>query len=294
MTRRLRLLSSLLVAAAILVLGPSSPSGKRNKKKAKGWWATQPVAGPSDSGDPELILTFDDGPHETYTPMVLDELKKRNIKAVFFWVGQRVKGSKRGKLSPIVKARRALIQRALREGHVIANHTVTHPFLCQLTPRKAGKEIDENARIYKELTGLELRMIRIPFGDYCRKVVALLKARNLPHVHWDIDPMEWQDNDSERVYVTLRRKFRHLRGRAVVLMHDTHKSTTIALPRALQWIDRENERRRNAKTGKRPIRFVDGHVLLHRIAAPGFKQWVHATGKDLARRAGAIAGRLLP
>jgi peptidoglycan/xylan/chitin deacetylase (PgdA/CDA1 family) len=290
MSRRYRLHLALAFAAAALLVAPSSPSGKRNrKKKARGWWATLPVAGPSDSGAPELILTFDDGPHEKYTPMILDELKKRNIKAVFFWVGYRVRGE-----GPHMDARRALIKRALDEGHIIANHTVTHPHLCHLTPREAGREIDENEEIYRKLTGLDMRLIRIPFGDYCRKVVRLLEERNLPHVHWDIDPMEWVDHDAERVYVDLRRKFRRLEGRAVVLMHDTKRATTIALPRALAWIDRENERRRKAKHGKKPIRFLDGRILLHRVAAPKFREWVEATGEELAERAGTVLAQLLP
>jgi chitooligosaccharide deacetylase len=78
---------------------------------AKGW--SVPAAGESASGDIEVLLTFDDGPNPTTTPQVLDILAARKIKALFFLVGE-MAGSENKKIPPI-------IERILREGHVIAN-----------------------------------------------------------------------------------------------------------------------------------------------------------------------------
>src|SRR5688572_6151321 len=83
---------------------------------AKGW--PTPAAGRSTSGGPEVLFTFDDGPNPTTTPKVLDILAKHRIKAVFFMVGEMV-DTQNKKVPPIVA-------RILREGHVIANHTMEH------------------------------------------------------------------------------------------------------------------------------------------------------------------------
>src|SRR5688500_4743008 len=99
---------------------------------AEGW--PTPAAGNSASGDPEVLFTFDDGPSPTTTPKVLDILAKHHIRAVFFLVGEMTKsGNKRVP---------AIIERILREGHVIATHTMTHKDLCRVAEDKAISEID--------------------------------------------------------------------------------------------------------------------------------------------------------
>ncbi|HYU15794.1 MAG TPA: polysaccharide deacetylase family protein, partial [Candidatus Acidoferrum sp.] len=82
---------------------------------ARGW--PKPAAGRSQSGDPEVIFTFDDGPHEKWSGKILDTLAAHRVKAIFYWVGHRVDG---GRLAP---RRREIVERAIREGHLIGNHT---------------------------------------------------------------------------------------------------------------------------------------------------------------------------
>ena len=99
---------------------------------ARGW--PSPAAGPTMTGDPELIFTFDDGPNKDLTPLVLDTLKAHHIHAVFFLVGDMAAQ----KTSP------AIIERMLAEGHIIANHTMTHQDLCRLhNDLRANGEIDK-------------------------------------------------------------------------------------------------------------------------------------------------------
>src|SRR5205814_2753038 len=97
------------------------PAGDNAKPKhPKGW--PMPAAGPTASGDPELIFTFDDGPNPKTTPAVLDTLAKHHIHAVFFMVGEMAAN----------KQSAAIIERIVSEGHVIANHTMTHQDLCRI------------------------------------------------------------------------------------------------------------------------------------------------------------------
>jgi peptidoglycan/xylan/chitin deacetylase (PgdA/CDA1 family) len=231
-----------LFAAALLVASTPSADARSN-------WP-QPAAGPSASGDPEVIFTFDDGPHEDHTPVILDTLAQHHVHAIFFWTAWRVLGEK-----PIHERRRAAMRRAVAEGHMVGNHTVHHAHLCHVPEADAATEIDENASVFAGLTGLPMTLIRVPYGDRCKRVEGMLEARGLHHLHWDMDPLEWEPTASTvstRDY--LIDKIGHLRGRAVILMHDTKWDATKALPQVLDWIDAENERR--STTGERPIRIL--------------------------------------
>ncbi len=252
-------------------------------------WPT-PAAGAPTSGGPELLFTFDDGPHETFTPVILDELKKRGIKAVFFWVGNRMI-----RPSPRLPARRGVIQRTVREGHVIGNHTISHPHLCRLPRAQAAHEIDENRAVYRELVGMPVVFFRAPFGDYCPQVIDLLAERQLRHLHWDIDPMEFVDKDGIRAAGTLRRHItsRTRRGeRAVVLVHEIHASSAQAITLALQWLDGEQARR--AAAGEPPIRILSGSDLARERMDPALTGWVRATGAGAAARLRAALLTALP
>ncbi|RMH43931.1 MAG: polysaccharide deacetylase family protein [Deltaproteobacteria bacterium] len=245
----------------------------------------QPAAGPSASGDPELLLTFDDGPHEEYTPQILDELKRRGLHAVFFWVGRRITGDRRG-----VDARRQIARRAVREGHLVGNHTIHHAQLCAGPRERAAFEIDENARMFRDLLGMPLRWFRAPYGAKCDRVRAMLAARGLTHFHWDMDPHEWEHHDLNLTLAYVERKLRALDGRGVLLMHDTKAVTARALPLILDWIDRENERRLRA--GLRPIRIISYVDVAREQLAPGLAAWLRDAGADAAELAMRLAATI--
>ncbi len=215
---------------------------------ARSHWP-QPAAGASASGDPEIIFTFDDGPHEVATPLILDTLDKYGIHAIFFWTGWRVRGKR-----PLHDKRRALAARALAAGHIIGNHTVNHAHLCTIPADEAIRELDENASIYESIMQMPVRLLRAPYGDRCRRLEALLLERGQTHLHWDMDPLEWQSFSSVETRDYLIEQIRNLRGRAVILLHDTKPSTAKALPQVLDWIIAENLRR--TARGQRPIRIL--------------------------------------
>jgi peptidoglycan-N-acetylglucosamine deacetylase len=227
----------------------------------------RPAAGPSASGTPELILTFDDGPHELYTPLILDELGKRGLRATFFWVGHRVVKPRRYR-----QQRRDLVRRAIREGHLVGNHTINHAQLCAGPKDRAAEEIDVNEAIYGELTGMPVRVFRAPYGAKCDRLRGMLAERNLNHFHWDFDPQEWMHHDARETVQYVIRKLRGLTGRAVLLMHDTKQATVRALPAMLDWIERENERR--SMLGEPPIRIVSYVDLAREQLAPGLEDWL--------------------
>ena len=269
-------LACIALIAAMAILGGS----------AHATWP-RPAAGDSASGDPEVIFTFDDGPHETRTVPILDELRRRNIKAIFFWVGYRV--AKNGKHRDL---RRRLVERAVADGHIIGNHTINHVHLCSISRELAAREIDVNARIFEKLTGQPQLLFRAPYGNHCPRLVSMLHERHLGHVFWDIDPREWEHKDAKRTASAVIRKLKKLRGRAVILLHDTKPASVRALPRILDWIEEENARR--VKDGRRPIRILDGSDLMAERIGPELTNWANATARDARDAVATAISRLVP
>ncbi len=267
---------SLVSVAAVAVMAHSADAK----------WS-KPAAGGSHSGDREVVFTFDDGPHERFTPMILDQLEARGIQAIFYWVGHRVKPTAHHR-----DERLALIERAVAAGHIIGNHTINHVHLCSVRPDVAAHEIDANAAVYAQLTGLPMIMFRAPYGDYCDRLISMLDERALHHMHWDIDPLEWKSHSSEATAAEIIRRIRWQEGRSVVLMHDTKLASVRAFPIVLDWIEAENKRRRNG--GLPPIRVLSGSDLALERLDGAFAEWSLGTAR--AAQAGLLdaIGRLIP
>ncbi len=256
----------------VLVAALASPAG------AKVW--STPAAGPSASGDPEIVFTFDDGPNPTTTPKVLDILKKRGIKAVFFLVGEMV--DTKNKNVPKVLAR------MIAEGHVLANHTMTHKDLCRVKEETGAAEIDGGHDAIVKVTGIDPIWFRAPFGVRCERIEGLLDTRGLHHMHWDLDPQEWKHGDKQKTVDYVTGEMARARGRNVLLMHDIKPVTVQALPEILAWLDAENARRK--ESGKKPIHIVQAPDLARESLSPGLEGWARETlgkigdvRKDLAR-----------
>jgi peptidoglycan/xylan/chitin deacetylase (PgdA/CDA1 family) len=267
--------TGLFAASLFAVFGALAPG----EAMARGW--PTPAAGESQSGDPEVIFTFDDGPHEKWSEQILDALAAHQVSAIFYWVGHRVEGGRRG-----IQRRRELVERAIRDGHLIGNHTVNHRHLCH-SGTDAAAEIDHNDLLYAALAALPIVMFRAPYGDKCRRLMAILGDRGLTHMHWDIDPREYNGLTPDDAAQFVIGRLRRLRGRAVVLMHDTHAASARALPRILDWIAAENVRR--ARSGARPIRILSGSDLVAEWGRGPLWLW----GEDAALSARGWFGRAM-
>ncbi len=244
-----------------------------------GNWPT-PAAGTSTTGGPEVVLTFDDGPHPRTTGKVLDILAARKLQAIFFMTGDHFEGSLAGRS-------RALMARILRDGHVVASHTMTHPNLCAGTPEAALTEIDRARLVLEREAQMPVTWFRAPYGAWCPRLVAQVAVSQLTHFYWDIDPQEWKSNNAKLTEWKITRALKRLRGRAMILMHDTKAATVKALPKILEWIDAENARR--TKAGGRTIRIVGGPEY----AAELLGVEAIAEAKAIADEAlGALAGAL--
>jgi peptidoglycan/xylan/chitin deacetylase (PgdA/CDA1 family) len=231
-----------------------------------------PAAGPTRSGDPELLFTFDDGPNPETTPAVLDILAKYHVHAVFFVVGRRVVHHPEAP---------AIIQRMLREGHIVANHTMHHQDLCRDDEAGAAREIDDGRRIIERAAaGFVPVWFRSPYGARCARVDRLLDERHLQHFHWDLDPQEWRHGDTKSAIAYVEQRVGKMTGRSVLLMHDVKHATVKALPVILDWIATENAKRELEH--RRPIRIVQSYDLAIDRLPPGLAAWFRDATPDLA------------
>jgi peptidoglycan-N-acetylglucosamine deacetylase len=238
----------------------------------------QPASGPR-----ELVLSFDDGPDLEGTPLILQELDRRGLKAIFFVTGWRFAGQR-----PEDFARRDLVRKIAAHGHLVANHTFTHQNLCE-KPGERDAEIDDNSALIEATTGVKPLLFRAPYGGYCQGLEDALTARELPDVGWNLDPQDWKNHREEDVYNYLVGKVSHLRGRGILLLHDTHLASVRALPHFLDWLAREN--RRAVDAGEPPVTIIDYGVLVPRrpLATSGLERVV----ADLAADVGGPLARLL-
>ena len=168
-------------------------------------------------GEPRRVaLTFDDGPHPTYTEELLDGLKKRGVKATFFVTGEHAK------LHP------DLIMRMCEEGHLIGNHTYHHVQLRTDNRKEFTKELRETNEVISAITGEEVIYVRPPYGNWDK---ALEKELNMFPVLWTIDPTDWSCLNADTVTERVMKK---VKENSIILLHDYYKTSVEA---ALRIVD---------------------------------------------------------
>lgn len=241
------------------------------------------------SGTPrELLLSFDDGPDLRGTPLILEELDRRGLKAIFFVSGWRLIGQR-----PEDIARRDLVRKLAAHGHLVANHTMNHHDLCA-SPEEQASEIDTNTELIAATTGVRPLLFRSPYGAFCRSLEAALAVRELPDIGWNIDPQDWKNDDEEAVFSYLTGKLSQLKGRGIMLLHDTHEASVEALPRVLDWLSREN--RRAIAAHQPPVVVIDYGALVPKwpVTESGLPTLVRELVADVSGPVAQLFSRAAP
>jgi cellulose synthase/poly-beta-1,6-N-acetylglucosamine synthase-like glycosyltransferase/spore germination protein YaaH/peptidoglycan/xylan/chitin deacetylase (PgdA/CDA1 family) len=177
-----------------------------------------------------VALTFDDGPDGRWTPKILDVLEAKHANATFFVIGQNMQGKP------------GLVQREVRDGDMVGNHTWTHPNIAVTPLAQTDLEINTTQRLFQVLTGRSMRLFRPPyFGDAepstPGEVEPLITAQNLGYliVGLRIDPDDWKKPDPALIVSRTLSRLQDTgeTGGQVVLLHDAggDRSRTVeALP----------------------------------------------------------------
>jgi peptidoglycan/xylan/chitin deacetylase (PgdA/CDA1 family) len=217
-----------------------------------------------------LLLTFDDGPDLVGTSLILDELTRRGVKAVFFVNGNHIVRNRSEDL-----ARRDLLRKLATHGHLVANHTMNHKNLCQERDAMAA-EIDGASELIVYATSVRPLLFRSPYGARCRDLDRALSERDIIQVGWNMDPQEWRGEDEDAIVNYATAGLRRAKGPVILLLHDKNVAAVHAVARILDFVEGENAR--VARGGGVPIRLVDYRVVLPAEPLPetGLEVWGRA------------------
>lgn len=169
----------------------------------------------------KIALTFDDGPDSEYTPMLLDGLAERGVKATFFVIG------KQAEEQPEV------MKRIVDEGHLIGNHTYNHVDIRHMTQTAAKEEILKANEVIIKYTGEEPCFLRPPFGNGTSR---LEKDVEMIQVLWTIDTMDWACKNEAQICSTV---YREVKDNSIILMHDEYPTTVRAALRVIDKLQKE-------------------------------------------------------
>ncbi|MFH9084889.1 MULTISPECIES: polysaccharide deacetylase family protein [unclassified Streptomyces] len=154
--------------------GEGPPRAAPRKLKVR----KEPIMRVSTSGR-HMVLTFDDGPNPAYTPHILDTLAKHDVRAMFFVCGE------------CVVQNRELLARMADEGHVVGNHTWTHPLLTELNRREIRSEMESTSDAIEDAYGERPQWFRAPYGAWNRAAFQLGAEMGMEPMAWTVDTTDW-------------------------------------------------------------------------------------------------------
>lgn len=163
----------------------------------------------------KIAITFDDGPHPSYTEQLLDGLKERGVHATFFVTGEHAE------LHPDI------IKRMQEEGHLIGNHTYSHIQLTSSNREKFKEELVATNKVIQEITGEEVQYVRPPYGSWDK---SFEKELNMFPVLWTVDPLDWC---SSNVSCITEKIVDNVEENDIILMHDYYDTSVTAALKAI-------------------------------------------------------------
>lgn len=157
--------------------------------------------------DRYIALTFDDGPHGTYTPEILQILRRNQIKGTFFVLGNRA------------ETYPDLIMQINSEGHAVGNHTWDHKSLTKSSSDEAVDSLKRTNELITGLTGKPCLIVRPPFGNTSARVKQLIHEQGWHEIMWDSDSRDWENKSPDRI---LYKVMKSVAPGSIVLFHDIH------------------------------------------------------------------------
>ncbi len=152
-----------------------------------------------------LALTYDDGPNDPHTLRLLEGLAKHNVRATFFLIGR------------YVRQRPDIVRELVRAGHVVANHTFTHPLLILKNVGQVRTEIETCRQALSDAVGEHSNLFRPPFGGRRPAVLRTVRTLGLEPVMWNVTGYDWNAPSAEYIEGKVTAK---VRGGNVILLHD--------------------------------------------------------------------------
>jgi peptidoglycan/xylan/chitin deacetylase (PgdA/CDA1 family) len=165
-----------------------------------------------------LAITFDDGPTPGVTETVLEELRKRNLHATFFMIGEKAARTP------------ALAKMVADAGHEIGNHTYTHPNLAQLSDDKVRYQLSKAQEAIHAASGHLPTWFRPPYGAFKKQQGYIAAELGLGVTYWSVDPTDWRQPGPEKIISGV---VNYAVPGSIILMHDLHRQTADSVGRVL-------------------------------------------------------------
>ena len=162
-----------------------------------------------------IAFTFDDGPSKANTKDVVDYLSNNQAHATFFMLGNNMLNNP------------DIVKYVLDHGHEIGSHTYSHKNLKRISLNEVQSEIEKTQTVFNNITGLDIKLLRPPYGAINEKIK---ESFSYPYILWSVDTLDWQYKDSDYLYDYV---INHVNDGDIILMHDIHTTTKIAVERIL-------------------------------------------------------------
>ena len=177
----------------------------------------------SDTDEKILYLTFDAGYENGNTPAILEALKKHQAPAVFFAVGN------------FIKDNPDLIKRMITEGHIVGNHTMTHPDMSQISSMESfQKELEGVEELYTSVTGEPMtKFYRPPRGVYSTENLSMAKELGYSTFFWSLAYVDWIQEQQPSKEEAFQKLIPRLHPGAIVLLHNTSSTNAAILDELL-------------------------------------------------------------
>ena len=179
-----------------------------------------------NSQEKVLYLTFDAGYENGCTAQILDILKKHQVSAAFFLVGN------------YMEKNADLVRRMVNEGHIVGNHTMHHPDMSKISDKAAfQKELEDLEKLFLDITGQPLpKYYRPPQGTYSEENLKMAQALGYKTVFWSLAYVDWKNDSQPSAEYAFGKLLPRTHNGAVVLLHSTSQTNAQILDELLtQW-----------------------------------------------------------
>jgi peptidoglycan-N-acetylglucosamine deacetylase len=190
-------------AIAATALVSASAAGYQSMAPTGQWYGKTFIG--LKNGTRQLALTYDDGPNDPHTLHLLEVLAKHKVKATFFLLGR------------YVKQRPDIARELLQAGHIVGNHTFSHPNLIFSSAQQTKMQLQDCDRVLHDAVGDYARLFRPPFGGRRPATLRVARSLGLEPVMWNVTGWDWSGKPWEYIE---RRVSQQIRGGDVILLHD--------------------------------------------------------------------------
>ncbi len=170
-----------------------------------------------------LYLTFDCGYDNGYTEKILDTLKEKNVKAAFFCTADELKSAPE------------VIARMIKEGHIVGNHSTTHPSFDEISRSEMTKEIQDCDNYLRSNFGYTSPYFRFPKGEYSECALELVGSLGYTSVFWSLSYADWDTKAQKGADYAFQKVTARLHPGAVILLHAVSSDNAGAMARIIDY-----------------------------------------------------------